>query len=389
MNGKRQRIDLDRLIDRRSFAALARQYRSRYGFTPRLFDAEGLPLDHKAAPDPGAILQATRATLTEGSTVIIDRGGDHRLPLLWAVPLMLNEAVVGAVAVAGPVLDDGMEDDALSRLRESADGLLRMMREANLINASRLDQARQRAGRERHKAEAIHLVKSSGFASIRELYGDLEDDFLTAIRRGNTGDARELLNRVLVAIYNFGSVRRDLLKSYLLELVTMMTRAAVEAGAHTEEALGINFQSIQELSRIEDDQAIDTWLLSMLERLMATIRRSAVHPNRSNLERALQYIEDNLDQKLRRETVARQAGFSPGHFTHLLNEHYGKTFREFLLDRRIRRATELLMRSDQSLADIALACGFADQSHFSRVFSKATGQSPRDYRRGVDSSNST
>ena len=54
---------------------------------------------------------------------------------------------------------------------------------------------------------------------------------LAAIRRGDRGEARRIINHVLVHIYSAGEERSDLLKGLLLELVVMISRAAVEAGA--------------------------------------------------------------------------------------------------------------------------------------------------------------
>jgi AraC family transcriptional regulator len=52
-----------------------------------------------------------------------------------------------------------------------------------------------------------------------------------------------------------------------------------------------------------------------------------------------------------------------------------------MLSLRVERAMTLLRRPDLSLSEIALACGFADQSHFGRVFTRHTGQSPGTWRR--------
>jgi AraC family transcriptional regulator len=52
----------------------------------------------------------------------------------------------------------------------------------------------------------------------------------------------------------------------------------------------------------------------------------------------------------------------------------------FLLGKRVGRAMELLVHTDQSLGEIAAACGFADQSHLTRVFSRTVGVSPGRWR---------
>jgi AraC family transcriptional regulator len=54
---------------------------------------------------------------------------------------------------------------------------------------------------------------------------------------------------------------------------------------------------------------------------------------------------------------------------------------QWLVQQRIAKAKDLLTRSSQSLADIASDCGFSDQSHFTRVFLRAVGATPAEWRR--------
>jgi AraC-like DNA-binding protein len=60
----------------------------------------------------------------------------------------------------------------------------------------------------------------------------------------------------------------------------------------------------------------------------------------------------------------------------------GWSFTELLTRLRVDRACQLLVRTDAPLAQIALECGFGDQSYFTRVFRKRTGQTPGGYRHG-------
>ena len=78
---------------------------------------------------------------------------------------------------------------------------------------------------------AIPLLEHKPYDRIRELYLYQEPALLVAIRRGDRGEARRIINHVLVQIYSAGEERSELLKGLLLELVVMISRAAVEAGA--------------------------------------------------------------------------------------------------------------------------------------------------------------
>jgi AraC family transcriptional regulator len=65
----------------------------------------------------------------------------------------------------------------------------------------------------------------------------------------------------------------------------------------------------------------------------------------------------------------------------LLSTYTGKSFRQILTELRVEAAAQRLRQGNRSLTEIAFDCGFSDQSHFSRVFSKMMGASPGDYRK--------
>ena len=227
---------------------------------------------------------------------------------------------------------------------------------------------------------SIPLLEHRPYDRVRELYLYLEPSLMAAIRRGDRGEARGLINQVLVHIYSAGEERSDLLKGLLLELVVMMSRAAIEAGALQAEALGMNFRFLTELAGIEDDEQLADWLKQSLERLFTTIEGQEDFTPPLLVTRALTVIRENLDADLTRDEVARRAGISPSHFSRLLKERTGRSFTELLRQCRIDLACELLQGSEQSLAEIAAACGFCDQSYLSNVFRDAKGLTPRQFR---------
>jgi AraC-like DNA-binding protein len=79
--------------------------------------------------------------------------------------------------------------------------------------------------------------------------------------------------------------------------------------------------------------------------------------------------------------IAAACGLSPGHFTRAFRRSTGLSPHAWLLKARVEHAMTLLRQPDPSLSKVALACGFADQSHFGRVFNRHTGQTPGFWRR--------
>lgn len=98
------------------------------------------------------------------------------------------------------------------------------------------------------------------------------------------------------------------------------------------------------------------------------------------INRAIDYIVQNLDRPLRLESVARVASFSPFHFHRIFRLLLGETLNAFVRRLRLERALGMLSHQPRrSLTEIALACGFATSSNFSRAFKERYGVPPRDF----------
>ena len=95
------------------------------------------------------------------------------------------------------------------------------------------------------------------------------------------------------------------------------------------------------------------------------------------VNRAIDYILQNLDQPLQLETVAQMAYFSPFHFHRVFRAILGETLNQFVKRLRLERALRMLSHNPQrSLTDIALGCGFTSSSDFSRSFKQRYGLPP-------------
>lgn len=95
------------------------------------------------------------------------------------------------------------------------------------------------------------------------------------------------------------------------------------------------------------------------------------------------YIEDNLAADLGLDELARLVDYSQQHFLRLFRRTFSTTPYQFIVRMRVERAKLLIRDGRLSLAEIALACGFCDQSHFSTCFTRRVGVSPSRYRAGL------
>ena len=99
------------------------------------------------------------------------------------------------------------------------------------------------------------------------------------------------------------------------------------------------------------------------------------------VKRAKEILASNLDGRVQLKEVARECGLSVSHFSRSFRRSVGAAPHNWLLTRRIDAAKEKLRDGRLSLLDVALGCGFADQSHLTRVFTRIVGVSPGAWRR--------
>jgi AraC family transcriptional regulator len=89
------------------------------------------------------------------------------------------------------------------------------------------------------------------------------------------------------------------------------------------------------------------------------------------------YMRDHLQEPITVETLAGIAQIPPERFGGAFRDVTGMSVRQWQMDLRVRSAQRLLADNpDESLAEVAILCGFADQSHFSRAFLKVVGLTP-------------
>jgi AraC family transcriptional regulator len=128
--------------------------------------------------------------------------------------------------------------------------------------------------------------------------------------------------------------------------------------------------------------------VSVASRLVSTYSSIAQRPAAQTgglggrrLKQTLAYIEDHLSEELSLSRIASVTGVSASHFKTLFRESTGVPVHQYVIQRRIERAKDLLMQGKLSIVEIALSTGFSHQSHMARHMRRSVGLSPRDMKR--------
>lgn len=156
--------------------------------------------------------------------------------------------------------------------------------------------------------------------------------------------------------------------------------ARVNAGDLTWLALRL-YREFRELDACSP-LAIEGLILAMLAQV-ARLRLKAERQMPGWLTRAIELIREQFRQNLTISGVAAEVGIHPFHFSKVFQQFQKQAVGEFINHLRVQFACQELTDSDKGLANIALDAGFADQSHFTRVFKQITGITPGAFRNSI------
>ena len=137
----------------------------------------------------------------------------------------------------------------------------------------------------------------------------------------------------------------------------------------------------EELAHPDDASplAVESLVLSILADGMRESNRS-VSSRPPWLDRARELIHEERSARITLGLLAAAVGVHPVHLAATFRRFFGQTVAAYVRQLRIEHACRALTSSDMPLADVALAAGFADQSHFCRLFKRAMRATPAEYR---------
>lgn len=170
-------------------------------------------------------------------------------------------------------------------------------------------------------------------------------------------------------------------KYMFVAAATQASRAAVQGGMNHELAFNASDLYIQKMDRCETMEELNDLLHDMIDfyvKQVAAQEKQNVYSK--TVVQCLDYIYYHLNEKIHLQDLAQYVGRNPTYLSELFKKETGYALSDYILNRRIETACNMLRYSDYSFIEISSILAFSSQSHFIQVFKKKIGMTPKEYR---------
>ena len=328
----------------------------------------------------------------------------------WAAPIMIDNNIVGAL-LGGPVLmvdpEDFLIEELVAKNGIHTDFLPELRRQINSVpvietaqvNAlsellslvasslsdesySALQQKKDSGDLQAQLWEQISFMKMFACKDEEEMAYPIEKEtlLLEKIETGDKAASQRILNEILGYIFFSSSGSIEVMRARVIELVVLLSRAAIRGGADVQQIFGLNFTYLGKINSFRNIDEIAYWLSGIMTRFTDQVFNLTNVKHADVIYRAVDFIKKNYMNRITLEEAAACVYLSPAYFSRIFKEEMGCNFNAYVNHVRVDAAKKLLLNDKVALVDVSTLAGFEGQSYFSKVFKKIAGVTPGRYR---------
>jgi two-component system, response regulator YesN len=208
-----------------------------------------------------------------------------------------------------------------------------------------------------------------------------EQEMLSYFERCDIKSAMNLLERFYSTFTASGIIDTKNLMKLNLQLILLIYKLLDQMDVNAEKTLGDEFMLYNQVNSCKNIQAMIDFLEEKICLCFNSILSAREKNARKVLEKAKEYIHQNLTSGITLGAVADHIHLSPTYFSKLFKQETGENFVDYVVGCRINKARELLSEGTYKASAICKLSGFNDVKHFYKVFKKLTGFSPKEYKR--------
>jgi two-component system response regulator YesN len=265
-------------------------------------------------------------------------------------------------------------------LRRNADFLFELTGSMGVNDLELINESREKSIQQVTIANYLADARAGKQDLVAQLVR-MQNEIIDKVVLGDLAGSREIINRFLGVIFLESGMNFDVLKVRLLELIIIISRAAIEKGINAEGLLGPRYSFLTDINAAVGFNDLFWKVTKALENFSGTISEQKGRKTRVHVTRMKDYVKKNFTSKISAREVAATAGVSVSRALHLFREESGMPLSGYIARERIEYAKYLMDNTDDSMATIASECGFFDQSHFTKTFNALEHMPPSRYKR--------
>lgn len=208
----------------------------------------------------------------------------------------------------------------------------------------------------------------------------LENELLEELRIGNSSRVKELASEMISNISS-NSVDTVILKEYISMLIIVLKRTVLQLGIGIDSLAATGL--VSEISSIEERDELIFWCKTNVFKIVQIAEMLRQNKDVSKVKKVHDYVSKNFNKDITLEMVSEEAGLTPQYFSKVFKEETGKSFVEYLTEKRINFAINLLKSTGKNIKEISNMVGYTDVNYFCRLFKKTTGTTPKHYRESL------
>lgn len=213
---------------------------------------------------------------------------------------------------------------------------------------------------------------------------DSELAFYELVKSGNVEELAKKRDYDSVDSLARGQLSRDRIRNlryHIVVTVAMIARFCIEGGLDERESYGLSDVYISRLDETNSEEKLRQIHRELIMDFAGRMKKQNSHKRVSiHIIKVLDYIDSRLHETVLLTDAAAFAGLNRTYLGKLFKKELGVTFSEYVRERKIDAARELLLYSEMTIGQISESLAFASQSHFTEVFRKRTGLTPEKFR---------
>ncbi|CAH2212232.1 PocR ligand-binding domain-containing protein [Tepidibacter aestuarii] len=207
-----------------------------------------------------------------------------------------------------------------------------------------------------------------------------ERKLLSYIRLGDKVKIKNTLLNLLGDLYVKTGGDKNIIKLRILELASLISRAAVDGGLDAEIAMTMMEDFNKEICKVDNIECFFYEIYDITRDFLDKIFILGDKKHISLLKKARNFIMENYSKTIKIEDVAQYLFISKSHLSRLFRKELDCTVNDYITRVRVEKAVELMKKRELSIKDISISVGFKSQSYFTKVFKKHIDVNPVVYR---------